>query len=379
MALKGIQVIELGGLAPAPFCGMILADFGATVIRVTKIGERLGMDSLANGKKILALNLKSQKGQDVLCQLSKVSDVLIEPFRPGVMEKLGLGPSTLLEKNPRLIYSRLTGFGQSGYYSRAAGHDINYVAVSGLLSLLGRKGSKPTAPVNLIADFGGGGLMCAFGIVAALLERTSSGRGQVVDANMVEGSAYLGSWLFRSQKLPFWGQPRGSNILDTGAHFYDTYETKDGKYMAVGAIEPQFYSALLKGLDLPENTPNWADFEGGKETFARRFLEKTQEEWCRVFDGTDACVTPVLALPEAAEHPHNAGRRAFLECEDGSVAPAAAPRLSRSPAASLASLPLPRQAQHTAQILRSLGYPDPEITQLEEEGVIETVTPLSKY
>ncbi|PNF41560.1 Alpha-methylacyl-CoA racemase [Cryptotermes secundus] len=374
MALRGVQIVEMAGLAPVPFCGMVLADFGATVIRVCKIEGELDFDCLANGKKSLALNVKHPKGVEILRRICKKSDVLIEPFRKGVMEKLGLGPNILLEDNPQLVYARLTGFGQYGKYSKMAGHDINYIAVSGLLSLLGRKNEKPTAPINLAADFGGGGLLCALGIMMALYERTNSGFGQVVDANMVEGSAYLSSWIFRSQKHPYWGQPRGENMLDTGSHFYDTYETKDGKYMAVGALEPQFYSKLLHGLGFSdEEVPQMENSEAHRELFTKRFQERTQQEWCEVFDGTDACVTPVLSLDEAPKHPHNAERNSFVTYVDHNIpAPAAAPRLSRTPPVTKAMEPKSQHGEHTVEILIDNNYTMQEVQQLEHEGVIAT-------
>ncbi|XP_013855128.1 alpha-methylacyl-CoA racemase, partial [Austrofundulus limnaeus] len=250
MALTGVRVIELAGLAPAPFCGMILADFGANVIRVDRTKAPTSLDTQARGKRSVAINLKSPDGVSLLRRLCAHSDVVLEPYRKGVMEKLGLGPNELLAENPRLIYARLTGYGQSGSYSAAAGHDINYIAMSGLLSRLGRSGEKPYAPLNLLADFAGGGLTCALGIVLALLERTKSGRGQIIDASMVEGAAYTGSFVWKSQSIGMWNRGRGENMLDSGAPFYDTYETLDGQYMAVGAIEPQFYKQLLKGLEL---------------------------------------------------------------------------------------------------------------------------------
>ncbi|XP_069483196.1 alpha-methylacyl-CoA racemase isoform X2 [Ambystoma mexicanum] len=245
MALAGVRVLELAGLAPAPYCGMILADFGAHVIRVDKTRSPMNADTLARGKRSIALNLKSPAGVAVIKKLCEKSDVLIEPFRHGVMEKLGLGPEKLLQLNSKLIYARLTGYGQSGQYATAAGHDINFLAISGVLSKLGRRNEKPYAPLNLLADFAGGGLMCAMGIIMALYERTRSGQGQVIDASMVEGAAYVGSFLWKGQYL--FSRPRGENILDGGAPFYETYKTSDGKFMAVGAIEPQFFKELLKG------------------------------------------------------------------------------------------------------------------------------------
>ncbi|NXR57977.1 AMACR racemase, partial [Rhadina sibilatrix] len=251
MALGGVRVLELAGLAPAPLCGMILADFGAQVVRVDRLPRPAAAlqheDVQARGKRSLALDLKRPQGAAALRRLCGVADVLIEPFRHGVMERLGLGPEVLLRENPRLIYARLTGFGQTGKYAKSAGHDINYLALSGVLSKLGRKNENPYAPVNLLADFAGGGVMCALGIVIALFERAKSGRGQVIDASMVEGVAYLSSFLWKSQRLGLWNQPRGENLLDSGAHFYEIYRTSDGKFMAVGAIEPAFYNQLIKG------------------------------------------------------------------------------------------------------------------------------------
>ncbi|XP_072353421.1 alpha-methylacyl-CoA racemase isoform X3 [Scyliorhinus torazame] len=247
MALAGIRVIELAGLAPSPLCGMILADFGAKVVRIDRT-RAFTADVLGRGKRSVALNIKKPEGAEVLKQLCNRSDVLIEPFRRGVMEKLGLGPEGMLEQNPKLIYARLSGFGQSGQYSKNAGHDINYIALSGLLSKFGRKGENPYAPLNVVADFAGGGLMCAMGIILALYERIKSGKGQVIDANMVEGAAYCSSWLWKSQQLSLWNRERGENLLDTGAPFYETYKTSDGKYMAVGALEPQFYDKLIEGV-----------------------------------------------------------------------------------------------------------------------------------
>ncbi|KAG8456742.1 hypothetical protein GDO86_002504 [Hymenochirus boettgeri] len=251
MALAGVRVLELAGLAPAPFCGMILADFGAKVIRVDKASSLTTIDTMARGKKSIAVNLKSSEGVGLIKKLCKKSDVLIEPYRHGVMENLGLGPDVLLEENPHLIYARLTGFGQSGKYSKSAGHDINYVSLSGLLSKLGDKSKNPSPPLNLLADFAGGGVMCALGIVMSLYERTRSGKGQVIDASMVEGAAYVGSFLWKSQKLGLFSRPRGDNLLDGGSPFYCTYGTADGKYMAVGALESQFYAEFLKAVLSP--------------------------------------------------------------------------------------------------------------------------------
>ena len=253
--LQGIRVLEMAGLAPAPYAGMILADFGADVIRIDRAptGETrfdATRDYLARGKRSIAVNVKDPRGVELLLRLADTTDVMIEPYRPGVMEKLGAGPDVVTERNPRLVYARLTGWGQQGPYASMAGHDINYIALSGALSLLGRRGEKPLPPVNLLGDFAGGGMLCALGIVLALYERTQSQLGQVVDAAMVDGAANLSAFLFGFHAAGFWSEERGTNLLDTGAPFYDTYETSDGKFVSVGAIEPQFYAALLKGLGL---------------------------------------------------------------------------------------------------------------------------------
>lgn len=371
MALKGIKVIEFAGLAPAPFCGMILQDFGARVIRVDKLRGNTDLDALGNGKQSIAVNLKHSDGITIIRKLCEETDVLLEPFRQGVMESLGLGPNILLKDNPKLIYARLTGFGQSGVYSKKAGHDINYVAMSGLLSLFGRKGENPIFPVNLAADFGGGGLTCALGIILALFERSRSGKGQVVDCDMVSGTSYLGSWLYRSQKLPIWGNERGNNILDTGAHFYEVYKTKDGKYISVGALEPQFYTELLKGLGLTEEkVPHFMNFDEGKALFQSVFIEKTQEEWMEVFKDLDACVAPVLSLEEAPLHQHNVERKTFVRDNCNELVPAPSPHLSRTPGQSKAMRKYPQIGEHTKLVLKELNYSEADILNFEKEHVV---------
>nr|XP_033789035.1 alpha-methylacyl-CoA racemase [Geotrypetes seraphini]XP_033789046.1 alpha-methylacyl-CoA racemase [Geotrypetes seraphini]XP_033789054.1 alpha-methylacyl-CoA racemase [Geotrypetes seraphini]XP_033789061.1 alpha-methylacyl-CoA racemase [Geotrypetes seraphini]XP_033789070.1 alpha-methylacyl-CoA racemase [Geotrypetes seraphini] len=374
MALCGVRVLELAGLAPAPFCGMILADFGAQVVRVDRMKSGLQMDMLARGKRSLALNIKSPEGALVLKKLCSHSDVLIEPFRQGVMEKLGLGPEKLLQENPRLIYARLTGFGQSGKFAKVAGHDINFLALSGLLSNLGRKNENPYAPLNLVADFAGGGLICALGIAMALFERAKSNKGQVIDASMVEGAAYVGSFLWKAQTIGLWSRPRGENILDSGAPFYDTYKTLDGKFMAVGAIEPAFYQALLKGLELDStklpNQLSFSDWPSLRSIFTDTFSKKSQAEWCKIFDGTDACVTPVLPLEEVSLHPHNKERGSFIRDVDEKVSPRPAPLFSRTPATpSLRRDPL--VGEHTHEILKETGFTEEEIAKLQSDGIIE--------
>lgn len=372
MALAGIRVIELAGLAPAPFCGMILADFGASVIRVDRTKAAMAVDTQGRGKRSVAINLKTAAGVSLLKKLCLQSDVVLEPYRKGVMEKLGLGPQELLKENPRLIYARLTGYGQSGPLSLAAGHDINYLAMSGLLSRLGRSGENPYAPLNLMADFAGGGLTCALGIVLALLERTKSGKGQIVDASMVEGAAYVGSFVWKSHRIGMWTNPRGQNMLDSGAPFYDTYQTSDGKYMAVGAIEPQFYKELLKGLELDTvDLPSQMSFDDWPEIrqiFTKRFASKTQAEWTRIFDGTDACVTPVLSFEEVSSHPHNQQRGSFIKDLRGEESPRPAPVLNRSPVEPCLK-PDPMIGEHTVEVLEEYGLTAAQIEQLLAQGI----------
>ncbi|KAE8636547.1 hypothetical protein XENTR_v10003036 [Xenopus tropicalis] len=375
MALAGVRVLELAGLAPAPFCGMILADFGAKVIRVDKSSSNVIMDTMARGKKSIVVNLKNREGISVLKKLCKKSDVLIEPFRHGVMESLGLGPDIMLKENPQLIYARLTGFGQSGKYAKSAGHDINYVSMSGLLSKLGVKNDSPTPPLNLLADFAGGGLICALGIVMSLYERTMSGKGQVIDCSMVEGAAYVGSFIWKSQKLGLWSNSPGENLLDGGAPFYTTYMTADGKFMAVGPLETKFYAELLKGLELDASElphqMSFSDWPEMKRIFAQKFREKTQAEWCRIFDGTDACVTPVLSFSDVALHQHNEDRGSFICNDEGELSPRPAPLLSRTPAAPNTSRD-PLVGEHTHEILAEYGFSQREISDLQTRGAVAT-------
>jgi alpha-methylacyl-CoA racemase len=370
-ALKGIRVIEMAGLAPAPFCGMILADFGADVVRIDRVGSG-SFDHLARGKRSVAVNLKSPEGVATVLRLAEQADVLLEPYRPGVMERLGLGPEVACARNPRLVYARLTGFGQEGPYANMAGHDINYIAISGALSLLGRKGEKPLAPVNLLGDFAGGGMLCALGITLALLERAQSERGQVIDAAMVDGAAYLGTFIYKFRNAGMWRDDRGTNMLDGAAPFYDTYRTKDGLYMSVGAIEPQFYAALLKGLGLdPATMPQQMDQSTWQQTAARFseiFASRTRDEWCGIFDGTDACVAPVLGLGEAGEHPHNRDRKLLIPDQHGKHEPAPAPRLSRTPGDG--RRPLPKVGEHTQTVLGEFGFDNAEIERLKEAGAV---------
>jgi len=345
---------------------MILADFGAQVTRIDRVGAGINNDMTAFGKRSIALDLKRPESVEIMTRMTSSSDVLLEPFRPGVMERLGLGPRPLTELNERLVYARLSGFGQEGPFSQMAGHDINYSALSGVLSWLGRKGENPLPPVNLLADFAGGSFLCAMGIMAALLERGTSGKGQVIDSNMTEGAAYVGTWLFASKDYFVWGKSRGENFLDSGSHFYETYETADGKYMSVGALEPQFYQTFLDKLGLTDDDlPQFGDWAALKEKTAAVFLTRTQAEWSALFDGSDACVVPVLGPADAASHPHNVARGSFLE--DGLPRPA--PRLSRTPPERRGGNP--RNGEHSKLILQECGYTDVQIADLLASKVVE--------
>lgn len=374
MALKGIKVIEMAGLAPSPFAGMLLADYGAEVIRVDQPKPLLSTNVLARGKKSISVNLKKPGGVEIVKKLVNDADILIEPFRPGVMEKLGLGPDILLTENSKLIYARLSGYGQSGSMSQAAGHDINYVAMTGVLSKLGRANEAPFPPANILADFAGGSILCVMGILMALHARANSGTGQVVDAALSDGAAYASSFLFSSQnQIPMmWPGPRGCNLLDSGCPYYNTYQTKDERYMAVGALEPQFYEALLKGLGLEDaklphqmELPKWGEI--GK-AFTEKFSSKNQSEWVEIFSKLDACVTPVLTFSEAAAHPHNKDRGMFLEFPGGAAEPSPSPKLSANPANP--DLTIPKLGQHTIEILQSLGYDEEASKQLLADQVV---------
>jgi alpha-methylacyl-CoA racemase len=376
--LAGLRILEIAGIGPGPFAGMMLADHGAEVIRIERPNAPAGLaapqtDILARSRRAVAIDLKKPAGVAVLRDLARSADGLIEGFRPGVMERLGLGPDVLLGDNPRLVYGRMTGWGQTGPMARVAGHDIDYIALAGALHAYGRVGDKPTPPINMVGDFGGGGMFLAFGMVSAILSAQRTGAGQVVDCAMVDGAAVLMSmiWSFRAQG--FWRDERGVNLLDTGAHFYDTYETLDGKYLAVGAIEPQFYAELrqLAGLESDadlDSQMNFSAWPALKEKLQAVFSTRTRDAWMEVFDGTDACVAPVLSLAEAPLHPHNAARGTFLQV-DGVMQPAPAPRFSAE-----ASAP-PRMATgdngaDTTAVLADLGYSAGKIAALKQDRVL---------
>ncbi|XP_060869387.1 alpha-methylacyl-CoA racemase [Metopolophium dirhodum] len=370
MPLKGLNILEFSGLAPVPFVGTILSDFGANVTVIQKKNVIMEFTSFLNGgKKSISINLKHPEGVEITQKLIIKADIVLEPYRPGVMEKLGLGPDVMTAKNPRLIYARLNGYGSHGQYAKRAGHDINYLAMSGLLSLYGSKNSKPVPPVNF-SEFAGGSMVCVMGILMAVIERYKSGKGQVVDANITEGISYVGSWLMCSQKSMIWGKSKGQNLLDGGMHFYDTYETKDGKWMAVGAIEPAFYQEFIKGLGLNiDDIEQMDNFEGNREIIANKFKEKTREEWCIIFDSKDACVTPVLELDEVDHHPHNASRNSYIR-KDNIVMPVPAPKLSVTPGVSSSNKPTVVCGQNTREILESIGYTQIEINKLFENKTI---------
>ena len=375
--LAGIRVIEMAGLAPAPYAGMILADFGADVVRVDRSptsGSRPDptRDYLARGKRSIGINMKDPRGVDALLAMVDGADVLLEPFRPGVMEKLGVGPDVALARNPRLVFARLTGWGQDGPYAAMAGHDIDYIAISGALSLFGRPGDKPLPPINLLGDFAGGGMLCALGILLALLERSRSGKGQVVDSAMVDGAAHLTSFLFGFFRAGLWTKERGTNLLDTGAPFYDTYRTADGEFMAVGAIEPQFYARLLEGLGLDADAlPHQMDrgaWPQVRDLFTVTFGARTRAQWSAIFDGTDACVAPVLGLDEAADHPANVARGVFVDGIGSKPMPAPAPRLSRTPGHGASSAPIP--GTDTDAVLAEAGLARERIEELRRAGAV---------
>ncbi|MFG2077553.1 CaiB/BaiF CoA transferase family protein [Nonomuraea maritima] len=328
--LSGVRVLELAGLAPGPFAGMMLADHGAEVLRVDRVkavSDRPRTDVMDRGKRTIGLDLKAPEGVTTFKRLVRHADVVIEVFRPGVAERLGIGPGDLHAVNERLIYGRMTGWGQEGPLAPTAGHDIDYIAVSGVLSQLGRVGDKPTPPINILGDFAGGGLMLAYGVLLALFERERTGQGRVIDAAMVDGSAILFAMFYQGAHSGFWG-PRGTNLLDTGAPQYDTYETADGEYVAVGALEPQFWEAMvsLMGLkDLPDRNDR-SQWPALRARLAEAFLNRTRAEWEELFAGSDACVSPVLSMTEAASHPHNVARGSFVKVGEVTQ-PAPAPRL----------------------------------------------------
>ncbi len=376
--LAGYKVIEIAGIGPLPMCTMLLSDMGAEVLRIDRtrdpglgIGRDPARDPLNRGRRSAAVDLKTPEGAGTVLRLARRADALIEGFRPGVAERLGIGPGDCLARNPKLVYGRMTGWGQDGPLAQAAGHDINYIALTGVLHAIGRAGGTPTPPLNLVGDFGGGALYLAFGVVCALLEARSSGRGQVVDAAMVDGAASLMTMVYGMHAMGLWRDARGANFLDSGAPFYDVYETSDGGYVAVGAIEPKFYAELLEmcGLEREElpgqmDTARWPQL---RASLARVFKTKTRDQWCAILEGSDACFAPVLSLEEAPAHPHNRARGTFVT-RDGVIQPAPAPRFSRTKA-EIQGPPRTRGAD-TDAALRDWGFDGDEIARLRDAGAI---------
>ncbi|MGE0733187.1 MAG: CaiB/BaiF CoA transferase family protein [Alphaproteobacteria bacterium] len=362
--LAGLKVVELAGIGPAPMCAMLLADLGADVIRVDRLQDAgLGVEMptkynlLHRGRPSIAVDLKHPKGVETVLRLAAGADILIEGFRPGVMERMGLGPDVCLARNPKLIYGRMTGWGQDGPLAHAAGHDMNYIALTGALHAIGRAGGAPTPPLNLVGDFGGGTMYLAFGLLAALYERQKSGKGQVVDAAMVDGAASLMTLFYGLKAAGMWHDRRGANILDSGAHFYDVYETKDGKFVSIASIEGKFYAELLRltglgkeNLPAQNNPKNWPAL---KEKLAATIKTKTRDEWTAIMEGTDVCFAPVLTLEEAPSHKHMRARETFIE-RDGVVQPAPAPRFSRTPG-EIRMAP-PKAGENTDSALAEWGF-----------------------
>jgi alpha-methylacyl-CoA racemase len=376
--LSGYRVIELAGIGPAPMCAMLLSDMGADVVRIDRLADAgLGIQvqtkySLLNrGRRSVALDLKRPEATNTVLRMVEKADALIEGFRPGVMERLGLGPDVCHARNPKLVYGRMTGWGQEGPLAQAAGHDINYIALAGALYSIGRRGEAPVPPLNLVGDFGGGALYLALGVVAGILEAQKSGKGQVVDVAMVDGVASLMTAIYGMHGAGVWTNERGTNVLDTGAHYYDVYETRDGKHISIGSIETKFYEELLersglKNEELPRQNdrPSWPRM---KERLKALFLTKTRDEWCKIMEGTDICFAPVLSMDEAPQHPHNQLRGTFV-MQDGVTQPAPAPRFSRTPSA--IQCPPATPGQHTEEALRDWGFSSTDLEKLRNCGAI---------
>jgi alpha-methylacyl-CoA racemase len=370
--LSGLRVIEMAAIGPVPLAGMLLSDLGADVVRIDRASpSELGVpmsprhDVTSRGRRSIVLDLKGEAGLDAALRLIDTADVLLEGFRPGVMERLGLGPQLCQSRNPRLVFGRMTGFGQTGPLAQAAGHDLNYIALSGALHAIGAAGGKPVPPLNLVGDYGGGALYLAFGVLAALFERQRSGRGQVVDAAMVDGAASLSSIFYGLHAAGRWTGPRGSNLLDGGAPFYDTYETADGRHVCLAPLEPKFFARLVAALGLdPEwmssqyDTRRWPEL---RVSIASAIRSRSRDAWCAVLEGSDACFAPVLSFEEAPRHAHAAARGAFVDI-GGVVQPAPAPRFDRTPAGM--PPPAPATGQHTEAVLREAGFTTAEIESL---------------
>ena len=373
--LNGYTIIELAGLGPGPMGGMMLADMGAELIRIDRVGgadPRLTEKVSGRGKKSVVLNLKDPDGVETLLRMVENADVFIDPYRPGVCEKLGIGPDVCLARNPRMVFARMTGWGQEGPLAQAAGHDINYISITGALYAMGRAGEKPVPPLNLVGDMGGGGMLLVNGVLAALLEAANSGKGQVIDVAMVDGAAQL-MWMFYGlEGMGFWdASQREANMLDGGAHFYDVYECADGEYISVGSIEPQFYALLkeLGGLSEEEfgMQNDRAQWPAMKEKLTEIFLQKSQAQWCDLMEGTDVCFAPVLSFVDAPTHPANVERNTYIEV-DGLTQPAPAPRFGRTP--SVVAHGAHAAGEDTDKVLAAMGFAEQEIGNLREKGAI---------
>ncbi len=376
--LAGVKIVELAGIGPGPFAGMLLSDMGADIVRIDRAGQvdpaqfaKPNLEPLYRGRRSIGVDLKNPEGRELVLRLVENADALFEGYRPGVTERLGLGPDDCLARNPKLVYGRMTGWGQEGPMAQAAGHDINYIALAGALAHFGRADSKPTPPINLVGDFGGGGMFMAFGLVCGILEAQRSGRGQVIDVAMVDGAASLMAMIWGLKQIGAWKEQPGTNVLDTGAPFYDTYETKDAKFVSLGSLEPQFYAELLArtGLDA-EELPAQMD-AAGWDTLRTRFTDlfrtKTRAEWDELLLGTDACYAPVLTMSEATNDAHLKARNTIIE-RDGVPQPAPAPRFSRTAGEVQRSAPWP--GQHTDEALADWGLGDAEIAKLREAGAV---------
>jgi len=379
--LAGVRVVEIGSIGPGPFCAMMLADMGAEVVRVDRLqdagpvgpSEDHGNELVNRGRRSVRVDLKNPLGAEVVLDLVSRADVLLEGFRPGVTERLGIGPATCLARNPRLVYGRMTGYGQEGPDAMTAGHDLNYLAANGVLGMIGRQGQPPTPPLNLVGDIGGGGLILAFGILAALVERGASGNGQVVDAAMVDGAAVLATSFFGWSQSGEWSPERGTNMIDSGAPYYDVYETADGRWLSVASVEPRFYAALLQLLeldraDLPEQDDR-TEWPRMKKLFASVIKTRTRDEWCARAAGVEVCVAPVLDVDEIEKDPHLSARQTFVRF-DGVLQPAPAPRFSRTQASLSRRPPLP--GQHTVEALTDWGCAAADIQAWLDAGAIGT-------
>jgi len=376
--LTGYRVIEFAGIGPGPMCAMLLSDMGAEVLRIDRtaaaglgISMRTKFDLLNRGRRSVAFDLKKPESIEAVMRLIEKADALIEGFRPGVMERLGLSPDQCLARNPRLVFGRMTGWGQVGPLAEAAGHDINYIALTGALHSIGRTGDRPLPPLNLVGDFGGGALYLALGVVAGLLEAQKSGKGQVVDAAMVDGASSLMTAIYGIKAAGMWTNNRGENLLDTGAHFYEVYETSDGKFVSIGSIEAKFYEELLelsglKGQELPNQMDRTA-WPALKQQLTKIFKSKTRDEWCKIMEGSDVCFAPVLSMEEAPKHPHNRHRDTFVEVE-GVVQPGPAPRFSRTPGK--VQRPPASPGEHTEEALRDWGFSAVDLEKLRAQGAI---------